>query len=273
MLKKIFWICFAVLCFLMGLEIYDCLTMADYGTAKRENIEALCEKAVFSSQDYDLIFSQTGLGKPGVDALKNENFKTELLAFQKQRFLAADQKRHYLFFPTTIADVSEEGGTYRRLKLPPLKTGDILITKSTKTLIYRHGHAAIVVDAGRGLVAEAMMLGVPSAITRLDGWESYATLMVLRPKEKEAGEKAANYARTHLCGVPYHLLAGLLQKDKSDRDVIDATQCSHLVWQAYRMAGLEIDADGGWLVTPCDISESEELEVVFSYGFGDDATW
>ncbi len=275
MLKKIFWLCFAILCLMMGLEIYDCLKMADYGTALPENLDFLCNQETFSEQDYNFIFSQTGLGKPAVDALKKESddFKATLLSFQEQRFLKANQKRHYLFFPTTIADILEEDGNYRHLKLPPLETGDILITKSTKTLLYRHGHAAIVVDAGRGLVVEAMMLGVPSAITRTDGWEAYATLMVLRPKEKEKGEQAAEYAKTHLRGVPYHLLAGLFQKDKSGSESVDVTHCSHLVWQAYRAAGVELDSDGGWLVTPCDISYDSDLELVFAYGFGDAGKW
>jgi uncharacterized protein YycO len=47
---------------------------------------------------------------------------------------------------------------------------------------------------------------------------------------------------------------------------IDTTHCSHLVWQAYKAAGMDIDGSG-WLVLPADIASDDDLDVVFAYGF------
>ena len=159
--------------------------------------------------------------------------------------------------------------------LPPLKAGDILVTKSTKTLMYRHGHAALVLDPEKGETMEALMLGEPSAILDVDNWRSYPTLLVLRPKnlDKETVDGLIRFAREQLLDVPYSLLTGMLQKDKSSMEQIDRTHCAHLVWQAYRQAGMDIDADGGWLVTPHDIADSTAFSVVFSHGFGPDGGW
>ena len=52
-----------------------------------------------------------------------------------------------------------------------------------------------------------------------------------------------------------------------------ATHCSHLVWQAYKHFGYDIDSDGGPLVTCNDIARSDLLEVVQVYGFDPDALW
>ena len=273
MKKKIFFIFFYALLVAFGIEISDCLNAADYTLPERTELSEIASKETLTQSDYELIFLQTGLGKRAVDELREENdteFYQTLLSFQTQCFSPVETERRYLFFPTTIADVLKDGEGVRRLQLPPLKNGDILITKSTKTLLYRHGHAAIVVDADRGRVVEAMMLGMPSGKTFIDGWESYGTLAVLRPKtDKETIKKAVEFAEKKMVGVPYRLLTGIIDKDKSDNNNISSTHCSHLVWQAYRASGIELDSDGGWLVSPGDLFDSEELELVFSYGFAE----
>lgn len=275
--KKIFWSIFALLFVLFWVEIFDSLSFADHRTAPFVDLKAVAEKAELQEADYKLIFSQTGLGRVAVDDLKasDENFYQTLASFQQQKRLPATYERRYLFFPTTTADVLvNDEGDFRTLTIPPLKDGDVLLTKSTKTLVYRHGHAALVTDAERGAAMEAMMIGTVSAQTSVDSWGSYATLMVLGPKTKaEQTKKALNFAGRNLLHVPYHLFAGFMNKDKSNVVPVNYTYCSHLVWQAYKATGLDLDTDGGWLVSPCDISASSDLEVVFSYGFGEDGKW
>lgn len=274
---KKFFVCFFLLLFvLLWVEVYDSLQFADHEVPPFVELESVAEKAELTEEDYRLIFLQTGLGKPAVDDFrKNDNFYQVLKMFQEQKMIPAYYERRYLFFPTTTADVLvDEEGRIRCLKLPPLEDGDIIITKSTKTLIYRHGHAALVTDGETKTTMEAMMLGTDSTYTSARSLGSYATLMILRPKSDDKSREAAlEYARRNLLGVPYHLTAGFFDKDKTDDKHVDSTHCSHLVWQAYKAAGVDLDTDGGWLVSPCDISSSKNLEVVFSYGFGDDGKW
>jgi len=119
------------------------------------------------------------------------------------------------------------------------------------------------------------MIGSRSAVLPVHNWLSYPTIMVLRPKAElaEAGEEAVRFAKEHLKDVPYSLFTGFLQKDKKEEATIDRTQCAHLVWQAYSGAGVDIDSDGGFLVTPKDIANSDVFDVVFSYGFGEEGRW
>jgi len=274
--KKIFWCIFGLLFILLWVEIFDSLQFTDHRAVPFVELQTVAEKAELSEEDYRLIFSQTGLGKPAVDDLRMDDYFYESLQmFQEQKQQPVLYERRYLFFPTTTADVLvDEEGHIRLLKLPPLRDGDIILTKSTKTLVYRHGHGALVTDGETKTAMEAMMLGTDSAYTSARGLGSYATLMILRPKaDVNQTETALRFAREHLLGVPYRLTAGFFDKNKSDNGTVDATHCSHLVWQAYKAAGIDLDTDGGWLVSPCDISASKELEVVFSYGFGEDGKW
>ena len=274
--KKIFWSIFAVFVILFCAEIYDAISLADYHVPPYVDLSEVAAKEELSKEDYALIFSQTGLAKPAVEDLResSENFLETLKIFQSQKLSPAYSGREYLFFPFTVAEVLKEtDGKNRYLTLPPLKKGDILITKSTKSFIYRHGHAAIVIDDGK-TVAEAFMIGSESDTSSVASWEAYATIMVLRPKAgQETVDNAVNFAQEKLLGVPYRLLTGISDKDQSDHEIVNATQCSHLVWQAYKAAGVDLDADGTWLVTPADISASDDLELVYSFGFGEDGLW
>ena len=241
-----------------------------------QDLSPLFNKTAFTEEDYQLIFKQTGLGRGAVDTLrKEEDFAKELKVFQNQKQEPLRYKQTFMFFPTTTAEIlKDEQNNPRYLKLPPLKAGEILITKSTRTLLYRHGHAGLVLEPNRSTI-ESLMIGSPSERLSIDNWLSYPTLLILRPKEmsEEDCRKVTEYARANLLGVPYDLLTGILKKDKSAQNTIDGTQCAHLIWQAYYKAGRDLDADKGWLVTPNDIAKSPVLEIVFSYGFGEEGTW
>jgi len=236
---------------------------------------AVVKNEYLLKKDYQNLFLSTGLLQRGVnDGVKSESFVMVLEDLINQMQAPVYTKSEYIFFPTTKAELLvDEKKHNRKLVLPPVQVGDILITKSTETLLYRHGHAGIVIDES-GTTVESFMLGVPSDLLSVSDWTSYSTLMILRPKEihKEKAKQAASYAKEHLIEVPYNIFTGISKKDKSKRRV-DSTQCAHLVWQAYYAAGLDIDGDGGWLVTPCDITKSSALDVVFSFGFGDEAKW
>lgn len=279
MRKKVFLSAAAIfITLIIGFSVLDFHYAAKDSRTEFYDLSALLQQETFTEEEYEILFRQTGLGKAAISDLReeSEDFAESVRFFQTQKLAPLRYRQTFLFFPTTTAEqLLDEEGNERFLTLPPLKNGDILITRSTKTLCYHHGHCALVFDAEHGKTAEALMIGTPSAILQTDLWCSYPTLLILRPKEADSDdiENMLTYAQKSLTGVPYNLLTGLIKKDKSDRERADYTQCSHLVWQAYRQLGIELDSDGGWLVTPCDIARSDELEVVFSYGFGEEGKW
>ena len=157
----------------------------------------------------------------------------------------------------------DEGG--RRLmaaEFTDIQDGDILVTDSTYCLCFRHGHAALVVDAEQGITLEAFGLGTKSEYSGLKEWRRYPHVLVLRLRAPEWVRSAvAEYARAHLVGIPYMLSPGVVD-DKDMDGVYWGTQCAHLVWAAFEAYGYDIDGDGGWLVTPSDFVNSGVLRIV-----------
>ena len=276
MRKKIFLIVSGVV---LALIIW---VFIDYSLAVNTEIPPFVDlsfvltKESMTDEEYNLVFDQTGLGRVAIDALKKDesSFIENVKRFQAQKQKPVRYRQTFLFFPTTTAEeLRDETGRKRMLLLPPLEVGDVLITKSTKTLLYRHGHAALVLKPNVSTI-ESMMIGTESDILNVDSWRSYPTLLILRPKNnRELAKAAVDFAEKKLLGVPYQLLTGVVKKDKSDMETIDGTHCAHLVWQAYQSAGLDIDTDHGWQVTPHDLAKDDVMEVVFSYGFGKTGLW
>ncbi len=269
-MKKIKIVILLLIFILICVCAFDAMFAVERVTVTEADLSFYAQKENLTDEDYTFLLRQTGLGKPAVDALRQQHdCLPQLECFQKQMASNFGYKRSFLFFPTTTAEVlKDEHGEEYFMELPELEPGDIFITKSTKTLLYRHGHAAILLDDGRTL-AEAMMLGLDSSATSAKSWASYATLMILRPKvSTEIKEKAVAFTKENLLRVPYNLFAA-----KNNADLVKNTHCSHLVWKAYRQTGLDLDSDGGFLVTPCDIARFDEFELVFCYGFGEDMKW
>ena len=239
---------------------------------EKVNIEHLLQKEKLDDGDYVFLLNQTGLGKSAIEDLRTQadGFSETILAFQNQYHSPAEYQCDFIFFPTTKEEQLATNAD--RIKLPPLRDGDILITRSTHTLGFRHGHAGIVVDASRGKTVESVLLGVKSSVQSVEKWTRYPTLLILRPKDNMVAQQAASFAKEHLVGVDYSFLAGLWKKDKQNDLPMNSTHCSHLVWQAYYAAGLDIDGDG-WLVLPQDIANCKELQLVFAYGFDAERRW
>lgn len=143
-----------------------------------------------------------------------------------------------------------------------IEDGDILVTDSTYCFCYRHGHAALVVDAAKGLTLEAYGIGTESKYSKISEWKRYPHVKVLRLQApKEVRKAIAVYARNNLDGIPYRLSSGMID-DKDMKGEYWGTQCAHLVWLAFKKYGYDIDGDGGWLVTPADFIKSELVIVV-----------
>ena len=220
----------------------------------REDLSFLYGGQALAVEDYSLLFRQTGLGRAGVDQLLSEGETgiARILEIQDDFFSPAQIACSSLNWP-----VREE---LRDSAAPsvPLLPGDVLLTFSTHTLGWRHGHAGLAVDAGN--TAEAVCIGSASALVGAEHWNRYGTCIHLRLRNapEEAREQIARFALETLDGLPYRLTCGLLgQKDGGG-----GAQCAWLVWRALWEAGYDADADGGRLVTVADLAASPLFEVV-----------
>lgn len=170
-----------------------------------------------------------------------------------------------------------------------LENGDIFITDSVHTMGIRHGHAAIVVDAANKMVLEAVTYGIPTKKRKIDRWSAYAKVVHLRITDEAAeealktfgiernemqspsaqlGNIAARFAEENVGDIAYSV-AYIGAKGKAPSVAnLKKTQCAHLVWYVYAAFGVDIDATGGWLVTPRDIYMSESVGIVESFGGG-----
>lgn len=157
---------------------------------------------------------------------------------------------------------NEQGQRLYRREFTDIQDGDILVTDSTYCLCFRHGHAALVVEAEMGITLEAFGVGTRSEYSSLQEWRRYPHVLVLRLKASQTvRKKVAAYAEKKLVGIPYRLCTGMIG-DKDMKGEYWGTQCAHLVWAAYAACGYDIDGTGGWLVTPSDFLSSALLQVV-----------
>lgn len=213
-----------------------------------------------TEEDYEFIYGQTGLGRAAVQSLDSLE---RLYDYQESYFAEVD------FRCRANSPVScEERVRDSKILLAPLEDGDILVTNASHVFNWRNGHAAIVTNAAEGKTLEAVVIGTNSKPQNISKWTSYPNFAVLRLKgaDRETRAEIAAAAVEYLDDVPYNVFIGLYPMKYSNISAVKGTQCAHLVWLAYAAYGYDIDSDGGLIVTPKDIAESELFEVVQTYG-------
>ena len=226
-----------------------------------------------TGEDFDMLFRQAGLGRDAVLAVFNSSDDTVgVLNMHQHNFFNPPQYTCKRVGAVTREErfYTDEGWLMRGFALADVRNGDILVTKATHTLGWRHGHAGIVIDAERGVVLEAIFKGRPSAIQNISHWQAYPTFIQLRLRNEEISEQAAIFASENLTNVYYSLFAGLFPRFESE---IRSTQCAHLPWYAYMYFGYDLDSSGIWPVTPRGISNSEHLEIVQIFGVDPGELW
>ena len=265
---------------------------------------------VFSDEDYDFLYHQTGLGRQAVDQVLSEPGGREKLEERQETFF---ERPNY----TCVRDnavccreqtVDENGGIVLTTDLTAVQDGDILITKSSHIFGWRNGHAALVVDAEDKETLEAIVIGKDTGIRRFRKWEKYPNILVMRLAGADREERAAvaEWAEQNMLGVPYRLTAGFFgergrvlaaaepaagsavsqpgsasepagsaaeSSAGSAAAVSTGTQCAHLIWRAYAQFGYDLDPGGGWVVTPKQLANSPLLEVVQVFGMDPDDPW
>ena len=247
----------------------------------KEDITALADKEEdWTEEEIHTLYRQTGLGKIALEAMRRQKIyengefvplSKRLQPFQDALFYEGEMEHELL------ADVSKRD--LMKDFLAPIadvmEPGDVFVNSSTHTLGFRNGHAALVVDEF-GTVLESLELGLDSALTaNAHLWFAESSnFMLLRLKnvDKATRAKIAEEAQKNLLGVPYSLTVGIFSK-KDQGTNLKSTHCSHLVWQAYKNAGFEIDSNGGMIVTPQDIARCDLFEVIQVYGFDPEDLW
>lgn len=148
-----------------------------------------------------------------------------------------------------------------------IENGDILITFDSHFLNWRNGHAGIVVDATDGIVLEAKTLGVNSSFSNINRWRTYNSFAILRLTALSAEERSevAAFSSERLIDVPYSLLPHFIELPLEDDGSVSGTHCSHLIWLSFMQYGYDLDSDGGFIVTPRDLYDSEHLHKVAVY--------
>lgn len=248
---------------LIAVYIMSCNMRGYYApTWEKQDIGAVLQKVNKTKEDYAFLFSQTGLGQSAIEDLLKEGNIEEIKDFSRQYFDKVEYETEMMFFPIVMTE-QKKGAP---IKVAPLERGDVLVSLTTHTLGFRHGHAGMVLNGETGEILEHFVLGETSRTGRVYGFRSYPTFAVLRYKDKTVAAAAANYAEENLVGIPYNPLAGLIKKDKSSEKPISSSQCSHLVWQAYKAVGADVDGNGGVLVLPKDFLKCRDFEIVQIYG-------
>ena len=234
----------------------------------KENLRPILEKETLTEEDYDLLRRQTGLTKLGIDGLVAKGNYGRIYEIQNT------------FFTPPIVNIQRYVGmTYveymqQYITFANLEDGDIVLSATTYVSGFRHGHSALVVDGDLMLLLESFAPGTVSEISNLKtSMGNLANIIVVRPKcSKEVRENVAKRAKEELLGIPYSIVTGVLSPKYTEQ--LQATQCAHLVWYAYKKyAGLDLDGNGGGVVKPRDIFLSDQVEVVQFYGFNPDRLW
>lgn len=233
---------------------------------EKTDIVPLLQKTERSEEEYQLLYEQTGLTKTGIDGLLSRGNAQKILDIQKKFF--EDRAVNVLHIaPFTFQETCDDPMPHA-----VLENGDIILTASVYVSFFRYGHSALVVDADKGELLESLEPGTFSKITYENSLFEFSTFLIVRLKaEKSLRQEVASYAATNLVNIPYRLTAGIFTRKFEEE--IKETQCTHIVWWAYKKFGIDLDGNGGKIVKPQDIFLSDKVELVQAYGFPLDTLW
>ncbi|MEG1448802.1 MAG: hypothetical protein RSC41_05665 [Oscillospiraceae bacterium] len=236
---------------------------------EKEDITHLLDKTTMEKQDYETLFLQTGLWKSAIDTLKqtDNDYKQTIEQYQNMFFAEKNIRCNAMLGIFTREDVLVNNLNLVDLSFVDVRAGDIVVTTATHSAGWRHGHSALVLENDATL--ESTVLGSNSSVSTLGSWKSYSNWAILRVKNssKIQGERVAEYAYENLLDIPYRLSSGLFGEKSAQLDAPNfGLHCGYLVWYAWQLQGIDLDSDGGRIVTPTDILYSKNLEVVQLFG-------
>lgn len=264
-------ICIVFLCFdFVATEITDKYAYKD-AVADAAEWDSAYAKILANEQltdnDYEVIFEQSGLGRPAVNALIEENRISDI-EYYRDYYL---KDKDFTCVRTAIfakheAMTDKDGKKILNPDFANIENGDIIITLSIHSLGWRHGHAAIVTDDQTGETAQAVRIFEKSDFGTVWEWNEFPLVAVLRVKniDEKIQNEIAEYVSENMIGIPYALSAGIIGGKDTEKDLF-TTHCAHFVWYAYKCFGIDLDDNGG-VVTPKELLHNDNLEVVQVYG-------
>ncbi len=223
-----------------------------------------------TDEAYEVLYRQTGLTKIGVDrAIERGDAGKRLVKQIQDDFFEPHEVKNGQVAPYACTDFIET-----HIANIYLEDGDIIVTSSTHISFVRIGHAGLVTGGGTlGSVMQANAYGTYSRIGTVRDFTDRVNFMVLRPDPNkisaETIQNVVDYAKTSLIGIPYEGLAGLL----TNKNDIGKTQCAHIIWYAFKQFGIDLDSNGGCMVVPYDLANSDYLQPVQVFGFDLDELW
>lgn len=236
---------------------------------EQADLDECLSKPVLSDDDYEFLYRQTGLTKIGIDRAR-ERGESGIYRIKRIQtdFFTPHTVRNGKVAPYTCTDYIE-----KRIANIYLEDGDIIVTSSTHISFVRIGHAGLVVSGANESLIQANAYGTYTRLSGIGAFTDRVNFIILRPDPEkispEVAKKVAAYAKDELVGIPYEGLAGII----TDKNKIAKTQCAHVIWYAYKQFGIDLDSDGGSLVTPKDMSHSAYLQPVQVFGFDLNELW
>ena len=235
---------------------------------EKTDISAILAKEELSDEDYEILYAQTGLTEKGIDRCRARGAEGKLRAERIQRdYFTEHTVANEKFAPLVCTD---RIGSY--IQHAYLEPGDIVVTSATHLTGWRIGHAGLVTGAN-GSVLQANAIGDKSALASISDFTSRVNFMIFSVRDEVASESVKNevaaYAKENLLGKVYDPTAGVL----SDKNKVDRTQCAHIVWYAWKQFGIDLDSNGGPVVTPKNIANSDKLELIQVFGFNPQTLW
>ena len=232
------------------------------------DLGSVLQKETLSDADYELLFSETGLSQSCVDAIWRRENKNELILSEQKKFHdIPDYDCCILSLFTKSEKIIDKENAAIFYDLRP---GDVLLTKSTHTLFYRHGHSALVLDEDTML--EAVAIGEKTKREDADNWGMYPTYIQLRIREEAAqsvnmsadklGKAVADYAESTYDNASYSLFAGAFGHGAESGE----TQCAHLIADPYAHFGIAASSRK-FPATPYSLMKSGVFEIIQYRGF------
>lgn len=261
-------------------DAYAYVWTPDYAQIPEEELKILYETAQ-TDEEYKILFEQTGLTKTGIERARAHADGWRRVKEISDSYFKPRKAIAGYFAPLVCTDYIDENS-----KEIYLEKGDILITSSTHFSGFRIGHSAIVADPlSKSPLFQSNAIGVENGYATVDsGFTSRINFMVVRIKPSAFGaesdddetyrkclDDATEYIVNELKDSEYFPLAGVF----SDKNKCKKTSCSHLIWYGFKhfddanggKRNIDLDPDGGLLVTPRNISESPLVELVQTFGF------
>jgi len=264
----------------IGLYVMNTIEPSYYDRPNYEKIDIspILLKDKLSEVDYKILFYQTGLGKVAIDEIitKKDTAIIDILKFQDDFFEINNVLCERSSIITKTESIVDYKGEYKYgFNLAPYENGYILITKSSHSLGWRHGHSAIITDAVNGYALEAVALGQNSESKDINDWRVYPSFIMLKLKDtsQETLSEIASFAKDNMNDIPYTLTVGLFNKKNPDIENLKSTHCAHLVWYSFKQFDYDIDSNGSLLITPKDIANSDLFEIVQIYGIDPGDIW